>query len=138
MAAEIRVASRYAKSLMDLAVERGELEVVQQDIELFHKTIKENRQLELLLTNPIVQSEKKRAILTSLFKGKISPLTSKFLDIISSKNREDFLPAIVSEFLRQYREYKGITRAQVVTTFRLHRNCAAGLRPLWLSLPAIP
>lgn len=105
--------------MLDLAVERGELEVVQQDMLLVNKTIKDNRQFELLLTNPIVRSDKKKAVLSSLFKGKISLLTSKFLEIISSKNREDVLPAIATEFLNQYRTYKGITKAQVVTTFPL-------------------
>jgi F-type H+-transporting ATPase subunit delta len=119
MATESRVASRYAKSLLDLAVERGELESVQQDILLLHTTIKQNRQLELLLTNPIIRSDKKKAVLNSLFKGKISLLTLKFLEIISSKNREEIVLSIATEFLNQYRVYKGITKAQVVTTFAL-------------------
>ncbi|EMR01816.1 ATP synthase F1 subunit delta [Cesiribacter andamanensis] len=119
MAAESRVASRYAKSLLDLAVERGELEAVQQDMQLLHTTIRQNRQFELLLTNPIIRSDKKKAVLTALFRGKISLMTGKFLEIISNKNREDVLPGIAAEFLRQYRSYKGITRAQVITTFPL-------------------
>ncbi|AHM61033.1 ATP synthase f1, delta subunit [Flammeovirgaceae bacterium 311] len=119
MAAEARVASRYAKSLLDLAVEKGVLEEVYQDMTLLNKTIKDNREFELLLRNPIVKSEKKKAILRALFASKVSMMTGKFLDIISSKSREDYVPAIAVEFLRQYRFTKGITRAEVVTTFPL-------------------
>jgi F-type H+-transporting ATPase subunit delta len=119
MATEARVASRYAKSLLDLAVEKGVLEAVYQDMSLLNKTIKENREFELLLRNPIVKSDKKKAILRALFTNKISIMTGKFLEIISSKGRENFVPAIATQFLLQYRGIMGISRAEIVTTFPL-------------------
>lgn len=119
MAAETRVASRYAKSLLDLAVEKGVLKEVHQDMALFNNVVRENREFELLLKNPIVQSEKKKSVMRALFTGKMHVMTGKFLEIISSKNREDHLPVIAQEFLRQYREKMGISRAEVVTTFPL-------------------
>lgn len=119
MAAETRVASRYAKSLLDLAVEKGVLEEVHQDMALFDKVVRENREFELLLKNPIVVSEKKKSIMRALFTGRMHMMTGKFLEIISAKNREDHLPAIAQEFLSQYRVKKGISRAEVVTTFPL-------------------
>lgn len=119
MATEVRVASRYAKSLLDLSSDNGVLAEVHQDMLLINKTVLENRQFELLLRNPVVQNDKKQAILKALFKGKIHSMTGKFLDIIGSKSREDHIPAIALEFLRQYRAKKGISRAEVVTTFPL-------------------
>ncbi len=119
MASEVRVASRYAKSLIDLAVEKGVLEEVHQDMLLFNKTVRENREFELLLKNPIIRNDKKKAVLKALFTGKVSMLTGKFLELISSKNREEFLPATATEFLSQYRIINGISRAEVVTTFPL-------------------
>lgn len=119
MASETRVASRYAKSLLDLAVEKGVLEEVHNDMLLFNKTVVENRQFELLLKNPIVRNDKKKSVLRALYTGRIHMMTGKFMEIISSKNREDHLPEIAIEFLRQYRAKKGISRAEVVTTFPL-------------------
>jgi F-type H+-transporting ATPase subunit delta len=119
MASEVRVASRYAKSLLDLASDNGVLEEIRQDMMLFNKTVLENRQLELLLKNPVVRNDKKKAVLKALFKSKMHTMTNKFMEIISNKNREDHLPAISMEFLRQYRAKKGISRAEVVTTFPL-------------------
>ena len=37
---EIRVASRYAKALIDLAIERNELEAIKADMNLFTDTLK--------------------------------------------------------------------------------------------------
>lgn len=116
---DIRVASRYSKSLLELANEKGVLEEVHNDMQLFAKTVKDNRELGLLLKNPIVKNDKKRAILKSIFGAKFSVLTNAFIDIVSRKNREDVLPAIAEEFHARYNEFKDIVAAEVVTTFPL-------------------
>ncbi|MBC6991460.1 ATP synthase F1 subunit delta [Hymenobacter sp. BT491] len=112
---EIRVASRYAKSLLDLAEERGTLEQVKQDMDLFSKTLEQNRDLRLLLRNPIVQHDKKLAILRAVFGGKVSELTEKFFTIITQKNRESALEFIGTEFLSQYNVLRGVQVAEVIT-----------------------
>ena len=116
---DIRVASRYAKSMLDLALEKGILEQVQQDMALFTKTVRENRDFELFLTNPIINHGKKLAILKSLFTGKVSDLTLKFFLLITQKNREAVLASVATEFEKQYNTYKGIAIAHVTTALPL-------------------
>ena len=112
---ELRVASRYAKSLLDLAEERGELEQVKQDMDLFSKTLGENRDLRLLLRNPIVKHDKKLAILRAIFGGKVTAMTEKFFSIVTQHNRESSLVFIGDEFLKQYNLMRGMQVAQVTT-----------------------
>ena len=57
----VRIASRYAKSLIDLAVERGQLEEVLGDIQSFQKAA-ENRDLYLLMKSPIINVSKKQQV----------------------------------------------------------------------------
>lgn len=114
---EIRVASRYAKSLLELAIEKGVLEEVHFDMQLFRNTVESNRELELLLKNPIVRNDKKHAVLKGIFGPKVNEMTNAFFRIISQKNREASLPAIAKEFHARYNEYKGIVSAEVTTTF---------------------
>jgi F-type H+-transporting ATPase subunit delta len=116
---ESRVASRYAKSLLDLAQEKGILEQVNNDMELFNKICKENPMLSRVFKNPIIDHSKKLAILDSLLKGRVNDLTLSMFKIISQKNREAYLYFIAKEFTRQYREFKGIVTAEVKTTFPL-------------------
>ena len=116
---ELRVASRYAKSLLDLAEEQGTLEQVKQDMDLFNKTLNENRDLRLLLRNPIVKHDKKLAILRAVFGGKVSILTEKFFTIVTQKNRESALEFIGSEFLTQYNTLRGVQTAEVTTAMPL-------------------
>lgn len=112
---EQRVASRYAKSLLDLAEERGTLDEVKADMDLFNNTLNESRDLRLLLRNPIVKHDKKLAILRALFAGKVSDLTMKFFTIITQKNRESALEFIGPEFIGQYNALRGVQVAEVTT-----------------------
>jgi F-type H+-transporting ATPase subunit delta len=116
---DIRVASRYAKSLLDLALEKGILEPVQQDMALFTKTVKENRDFALFLGNPIINHDKKLAVLKSLFTGKVTDLTLKFFLLLTQKNREAILASVATEFEKQYNTLKGIQIAHVTTAVPL-------------------
>ena len=124
---DIRVASRYAKSLLDLALEKGLLEQVYQDMVLFAKTVKDNRDFELFLTNPIINHGKKLAVLKSLFTGKVSDLTLKFFLLVTEKNREAILASVSTEFIKQYNEYKGILIVHVTTAVPLTPELRAQL-----------
>ena len=114
-----KVANRYAKSLIELAIEKGVVEKVHDDMLMFSKLCQSNRDFLLMLKNPIINHSKKRKILYQLFEGKVNPSTLAIFDIITRKNRELYLPAIAEEFVNQYRTYKGIEKATVTTPFPL-------------------
>ncbi|MEK6479112.1 ATP synthase F1 subunit delta [Catalinimonas sp. 4WD22] len=115
-----RVASRYAKSLLDLAVEKKVLKDVYQDMVFFLETCKSNRDFVLMLRNPIIGHEKKKMVLYALFKNKFNPATLALFDIITRKNRESYLPAIAESFEIQYRQHQGIVKANVTTPMPLN------------------
>ncbi len=110
----IRIASRYAKSLLDLAKDQNVMDEVVGDMEGFSKMV-ENRDLYLLLKSPIINAGKKADIFNALFEGKVNKLTKAFLDISLRKGRESYLPEIAKEFLNQYRRMQGISSVKLVT-----------------------
>jgi F0F1-type ATP synthase delta subunit len=57
--ADSRVASRYVKSLLGLAVQQGVVEPVHQDMQLFAQVCRNSRDFVLMLKSPIVRHEKK-------------------------------------------------------------------------------
>ncbi|MCJ8166132.1 ATP synthase F1 subunit delta [Pontibacter sp. E15-1] len=116
---DIRVASRYSKSLIELANEKGVLEEVHQDMILFSKVVSQNRDFQLLLTNPVVKSDKKLAVLNSIFTGKVQPMTLMFFNIVAQKKRESVLVFIAAEFEKQYNEIKGIQVVDVTSAISL-------------------
>lgn len=109
-----RIASTYAKSVLDLAIDQGNLEEVKADMEGLASCM-ENRDLYLLLKSPIINADKKQKVLDAIFSGKVNPLTSKFMEIVIRKGRESFLPEIVKAFGDQYRSYKKITTVKLTT-----------------------
>jgi F-type H+-transporting ATPase subunit delta len=109
-----RIATRYAKSLIDLAVEQGKLEQVSADMNTLSAAVK-NRDLYLFLKSPIIHADKKNAALDALFKGKIDSLTLAYLNLLVNKGREPYLPEIAAEFIAQYKTLKKITTVTVTS-----------------------
>ncbi len=120
--ADIKAASRYVKSLLDLAVERNVLEEVHADMQTFEKVVNENRPLLIALRSPIIKHYKKKNILEALFGGKFNDLTMSFFRIITQKNREILLPLIAAEFHNAYNRFKGIGKASVVSAVPLDND----------------
>lgn len=114
--AQSRVASRYVKSLLGLAVENKALEEVHQDMQLIDRICTSNVDLVMMLRSPIIKHDKKKIILEKVFKGKVNALSLAIINILTEKNREPLLPAIAKEFHVAYNEFKGISKAVVTTT----------------------
>jgi F-type H+-transporting ATPase subunit delta len=112
---EITVATRYAKSLIDLAVENKSLEETRKDMELFSQTLRANFQLQAVLSNPIIAHSKKIKILEAIFASKVSKVTDAFFKIMINKSRAQILYPTAKEFINQYNVIKHIVRAYVTS-----------------------
>ena len=122
-----RIASRYAKSLIDLAGEQGKLDRVLEDMELFVAVAKV-RDMQLMLKSPVVTTDRKSKVFEALFTGKIDPLTFAFIDIILKKGRESLLAEIAQEFIHQYREIKGISIVEITSAEALSAETLESIR----------
>ncbi|MCX2475171.1 ATP synthase F1 subunit delta [Pedobacter sp. MC2016-05] len=116
---EIKVAGRYAKSLIDLAVENNGLAESYNDMVLFEKVVDETPELEAILKNPIVPLDKKIGILNGIFADKLGKLTLAFFKIVVNKGRSAILFATAKQFIQQYNKIKGIVTADVTTATTL-------------------
>lgn len=125
-----RVAIRYAKSLFDLALEQNQSEKVFADMELVEKTCKESHELVVLLNSPIVNTDTKISITNAIFKDKVTPLTTAFLNIILAKHREHYIPSIATEFVIMYKNYKGIQVAYLTTAVAIDDTTRAKILDL--------
>jgi len=126
------VASRYAKSLIELAKEKNVVDEVYNDMVLFKKTADENRLLKAALASPVVRHEKKLGILKGIFEDKVHPVSFSIFNIITKKNREAILDAIAGEYIKSYNDYKGIQKATVITSTELTEE----LRSKFISIVA--
>ena len=116
---ELTVATRYAKSLIDLAQDEKALEEIRKDMELFTQTLRANSQLQAVLANPIVAHDKKIKILDGIFTDKVSKVTITFFNLMVNKSRAEVLYPAALEFVNLYDVTKNITKATVVSATEL-------------------
>lgn len=117
-----RIAERYAKSLLELAIDTNKLEIVYSDMRMLYGLCMESRPFHNFIKNPIINSYKKLGIFKSLFKGRVDELSYKFIDIVTRKGREDILPEIGEQFLKEYRIHKKIEIVDITTPIELDED----------------
>lgn len=123
-----RLASRYAKSLVDLAAEKGQLEAVRTDMQTLQQITKNNRDVVALLKSPIIKPDKKQKILAAILEGKVSTITAAFIQLLVAKGRESNLPEITTEFARQYNVLKNISKVKITTAVPVDAAILADIR----------
>ena len=122
-----RIASRYSKSLIQLAQEKGVLETVFADIKSIDILFENSRDLKMLFKSPVIPTEKKLTIVKKLFEGKISTMLYMFMVLLIKKGRESHLHEITESFIKQYNEIKGVTPVKLITAVKLDSGVVQSL-----------
>jgi F-type H+-transporting ATPase subunit delta len=117
--ADLKVAKRYAKSLIDLGNERGVSDKIFADMQLLLSVIQQSKPFAAMLRNPIIHNYKKMAVLKEVFSGKVDNMTLAFMDIVTRKGRENSLEEIARAYISQNNEGRGIRSAKVITAVPL-------------------
>ena len=111
----VRLATRYAKSILDLSIERNEVETVFANMLWLQSVCKSNRDFVNVLRSPIIKSDAKEKIVATVSKESIGTLTDSFIRLLIRKGREGVLPEIASAFIHQYKVYKNIYSIKLTT-----------------------
>ncbi|GAC1382796.1 MAG: ATP synthase F1 subunit delta [Ginsengibacter sp.] len=114
-----RLAIRYAKSLIDLAIERKSLPEVHKDILFLKSVCTTNPDFVLVLKSPVIKNDKKVKILEAVTTGRISELTSAFMRLLGLKGRELNLPEIIDAFIDQYNVINNIRKVKLTTAVEI-------------------
>ena len=81
---DLKVSNRYAKALLELAVETNNLEDCCSDMNTILTVCQDSKEFYLLLKSPIIKTDKKIVIMEEVFSNKLSELTTGFIKIITS------------------------------------------------------
>ncbi len=108
------VARRYARALLELAVEGGIAEQVSSDLRDFIQTLEDQPELQRTLLNPGFSNEARRKVLDALLpRAAYQQITNNFLRLLVDKGRIDHLTAVGREYQRLNDEQLGRVRAEV-------------------------
>ncbi len=111
-----RLATRYAKSLLDLAVERNSVEATLSDMQALSSICSQSHEFEVVLRSPVISGEKKLAVVKAVLRDhKLNEITNAFMSLLVQKGREMFLPDISHAFIAQYKTMKNIRTVKLTT-----------------------
>jgi F-type H+-transporting ATPase subunit delta len=111
-----RLAARYAKSLMDIAIENGKLDTMYNDMLGLDTICNDSKDFVSMMKSPIVTASTKQNVLKAIMEGKVDDVTFKFINLIINKGREFFLPEIISTFISQYKKHNNINEVLLTTS----------------------
>lgn len=115
----ITAARRYAKGLLELGIERKQVDSMLKDMQMIRATMEASPALQKVLVSPVVKDEKKKDIVLKVFDKKVSDLTLKLIDILSQKNRLGLLYGVTTSFESLYNTHAGILEIIIQTAFEL-------------------
>jgi len=123
-----KAANRYAKSLLDLSVEQNKLNEVKADMELIREALNSSKELSLLVASKVISEDQKGKGLTAIFGGKISELTTRFINLLTKNQRADLIPGICVDFIRQYKVHNRILSVEIESAVKLPAETINAIR----------
>ncbi|MBK9190829.1 MAG: ATP synthase F1 subunit delta [Crocinitomicaceae bacterium] len=117
-----KVASRYAKALLDLAVEKNSLDQVNNDMLHVAQVLDESKDLSAVLGSPVISPDKKATILDAVFEKNISPMSIGFLRLIVKKTRAGILTEIADSFISHYKKHNNILDVYLTSAVALDNS----------------
>lgn len=114
-----RLATRYAKALIGLSIERNQLEEVHNDMQYLKSVCAASSDFTAMLRSPVVNGDAKLKVLDAITSGKVNEVTAGFNRLLVTKGREAVLPEIITAFIQQYKEHKSIHTVKLTTALPL-------------------
>jgi F-type H+-transporting ATPase subunit delta len=114
------IAERYARALLDLAIEDGNIDQYAQDIARFDELLDASTEARLVLTNPAIPMALRQAVVSKLVETlKLSRVASNFLRLLVERGRIRVLKHIVRAFLHGSDSRSHRVRGRVISPLPL-------------------
>jgi F-type H+-transporting ATPase subunit delta len=116
-----KISVRYSRALFQLALEKKLLDEVFVDMRLIAELCGRD-DMKNLLESPMVAPSKKRKIFKDILGTQVQEITMSLINLVIKNGRESYLPAIARRFVREIKDYKGITETSITTAVKLEDN----------------
>ena len=118
----IAIARRYAEALADVAVDRNQIDLIDQEVGTFARLMSDNRELYDLFASPIVsQSDKARVLDTIIERTRPGQIPANLLRTLLRHYRLHHLETIYQKFQSEINERRGMVQAEVTTASPIGR-----------------
>ena len=138
-----RASIRYAKALMDFAIENKDEKSVVEEMQNILSVMESSSQLDAVLNSPVLPGLQKRKIIDEIF-PKASKILKSFFDLLSQNGREGILGGVAHHYVQLFDKNQGKIAATVTTAVPLTEELekevlqkASNLTPLKIQLKNI-
>lgn len=138
-----RVSIRYAKALMDYAIENKDEKSVVEEMQNILSVMESSSQLDAVLNSPVLPGLQKRKIIDEIF-PKASKILKSFFDLLSQNGREGILGGVAHHYVQLFDKHQGKIAATVTTAVPLTEELekevlqkASNLTPLKIQIKNI-
>jgi F-type H+-transporting ATPase subunit delta len=111
---ESRAAIRYAKAILDLAVDNKATDAVEKDMRAVVATVSENKELRDMLASPVISSTSKKEALHKIFKGS-NAISEGLITMLVDNKRVAMLNEVALKYIILNEQLKGKDVAFVTT-----------------------
>ena len=113
-------ASRYARALFDIAIAESDPAAAEQDLTGFADLVRKHPDLDRTLSNPVVASSTKRAVVQRILdQSHLAAPVGKLLLLLASRGRLALIPHILEIYRERLREHRQVIQAEVTTAMPL-------------------
>lgn len=113
---EIGVISvRYARALLKSATEQRIEDRVYQEMQTLTQSYLKVPQLRFTIDNPMLAKDQKKRLIETACGSDISPLTKRFIDLVTENGRESTMHFMAASYITLYRKQNNITRGRLIT-----------------------
>ncbi|MEN9972287.1 MAG: hypothetical protein RIS20_634 [Bacteroidota bacterium] len=109
-----KAAGRYAKALLELALDQQKIEVIENNMQQIISVATEAHDFQVFLNSPLIKVDKKLEVIKSIF-GNFDALSISFLEMVATNRRESLITEIASAFLAQLKEHRGIVPVTIIS-----------------------
>ena len=122
------IARRYARALLNLAVEHHALAAVRADLHELHTLLRASPELAWLLGRGPLGMEVRSAQISKLLDGRLHPLALRFLLFLTSRRRLPLLDTLLTVFEELCDQQEGVVRVQITAARPLTEAQLAALQ----------
>ena len=112
--APISIARRYARALLDLALEKGSADALEPSLRASAELLESHADLRRVLSHPALSAEKKKRVASLIWKS--APLLERRLvELLVTRDRMALLPVIAQVYTDLWNAQRGIVAAHAVS-----------------------
>lgn len=118
------VSFAYARALLELADSQGQLGEIGEEVQELGQLLDSQPRLGALLSSRLVSLQEKTGSIEAIFKGRLSDLLYRFIQVVNAKGRLDILRELVRAYGLLLDERNGVVEGDIFVAQRMDEDYA--------------